>query len=44
MLAGNFSESVVYCYQFGFSVFGKTVQKFTDFGTVGDYIIGFIFN
>mmetsp|Transcript_9368 Transcript_9368/g.7148 ORF Transcript_9368/g.7148 Transcript_9368/m.7148 type:complete len:135 (-) Transcript_9368:829-1233(-) len=44
MIQGNFSDSVVYCYQFSFSVYDNTWDKMLEFGNVSQYIIGFVFN
>lgn len=44
LLAGNFSESLLTCYQFSNNVFETQVTRIQEFGSIMKFIIAFMFN
>jgi hypothetical protein len=44
LLGGNFSSSLVYCFEFGFSMYTTEVTTFSEFGNFGNWILAFLFN
>jgi hypothetical protein len=44
MLAGNFSDSLVNCFQFSYSVLDTSYTGFTSFSGIGNYFLAFLFN
>ena len=44
MLAGNFSDSIVNCFQFSYSVLDTSYTGLTSFSGIGNYFLAFLFN
>ncbi len=44
LVAGNFTESTLNCYLFGYSVYTVSTTQFQSFGNVGNYALSFLFN
>jgi hypothetical protein len=44
MISGNFSTSLLYCFEFGYSVYVTSETNFESFDSIGDYFLAFLFN
>ena len=44
MIAGNFSDATVECYEFSYSMYTNSRTNFQLFGSFGNWVLAFLFN